>query len=190
MQSKPSVTLSQPVGVRLLNNLILEEQFLVYFFKLFSSTGLHTHSSYLSCPAETQSHLAFCILPHISLLVCWILEEVEVTGRNLKVAGWEKMTKRWTFYLLWSSVTQHTFMHLFINYLWMWDLLRLHIPSAVTNFMGEQIVCPGCWEGRELKGKKCLLEFMFHNSVNTLLPMNDEVVWPCLELYSEGWKGG
>lgn len=42
----------------------------VCFFLSFS-TGLPTHSNYLSVPADTQPHLAFCVHPHTSLLVWW-----------------------------------------------------------------------------------------------------------------------
>ena len=50
--------------------------------------------------------------------------------------------------LLYSStiVSKHSFIC---------DLLKPHIPSAVTNFTGEQVLCRGFREGRDQEGKRC-----------------------------------
>lgn len=66
-----------------INHLVLAEDFLL----LSVSTALPTHSGYLSVPAETLPHLAFCSHPPISLLVFLTFDEVELTARDLKVAG-------------------------------------------------------------------------------------------------------
>ncbi len=158
---KPSMTLSQTVGVKPSQSVLAEHFLLLSVFSVSVSTGLPTHSSYLSVPAEAGPHLAFCIYPHISHLVCLIFDEVEMTGRNLKVAGWEKMTKRLSvpFYEIPCALfisyicSTHSCILILNFFFWICDLLKLQIPSAVTNFMGEQILCPGCWEGREQKGK-------------------------------------
>ena len=151
---KPSESLSRLVGVSPVNHFIAAEHFLLVCFFSQVSTGLPTHPSYLPVPAETRPHLAFCVHPHISLLVCLIFDQLELTGRKVKVARWERRWQRHDLlpsasflFTLWSVISSCIFC-------FFWNMWLAETADTIcgNQFYGRV----SCWEGREWSGKEFL----------------------------------
>lgn len=169
---KPSESLSQLVGVNPLNHFIPAEHFLllaVFFPQV--STGLPTHPSYLPVPAETRPHLAFCIHPHISLLVCLIFDQVELTGRNVKVVGWERRWQRHdlffstNFHLRCSSVICSTCSCIFFFFgTWFAETA----DSICDNQFNERA---SCCEGREWRGERVSWSLCFNSNIQAAVDL-------------------
>lgn len=158
---KLSVALSQPVGERPVSHLKLAEHFPPFFPSV--STGLPTHSSYLSVPAETRPHLAFSIHPHSSLPVWLLFDELELTGRNLTA----KVTKRLSVpfhevsFALFISYRRRMFVHLKKAFFPLNASFAETAHSICGNwFHGRADLVPRLLGGKGAEGEKWLLVLM------------------------------